>query len=251
VSLTVYADFSCADCYLATRRVDALAAAGVEIDWRAVEIERDLPVAGRRLTAAEQAARAARLHTLRGQLLTGEALPDEAPALLPRTEAAVSAYAEAYVAGVAADVRRTLFDLYWATGADIGSPNVLRAPLTGAFLRGRPADAPLQPSGIAVSVDRGPVTSAAYRLLRAWRAEWQSLGSPALPVVLVDGATLSGADAVRRLAKEIAYRSAPPLPVVPEPSRYPQMWVRPARTWVSWVGGPWRYAYRDERSVLT
>ena len=48
-------------------------------------------------------------------------------------------------------------------------------------------------------VDRGPVTTAAYRRIRAWRTEWQELGSPALPVLLVEGATLHGADALRRL----------------------------------------------------
>ena len=35
--LIVYGDFSCPDCYLASRRADALSAAGVTVDWRAVD----------------------------------------------------------------------------------------------------------------------------------------------------------------------------------------------------------------------
>jgi len=41
MGLIVYSDFSCPECYLASRRVDALRAAGVEVDWRAVEHDQE------------------------------------------------------------------------------------------------------------------------------------------------------------------------------------------------------------------
>lgn len=205
MSLIVYADFSCPDCYLTSRRADALTAAGVPIDWRAVEHTPQLPVAGTRLSAADQQALTERFAALDNLLLPGETLPWTAPASVPKTEAAVSAYAEAYGAGVADDVRRLLLELYWLHGADIGSPNVLRTPLAGPILRSHSLAEPLHESGYAVSVDRGPITTDAYRRIRSWRTEWRQLGSPLLPIVLTGGATLSGLDALRRLGKEIGY----------------------------------------------
>lgn len=244
MSLIVYADFSCPDCYLASRRADALAVAGVPIDWRTVEHSPHLPVGGARLSAADHEAVAGRLAALEDLLLPGERLPWTAPASVPRTEAAVSAYAEAYGSGVADDVRRLLFELYWLRGADIGSPTVLRTPLAGPILRSHSRAEPLRGSGYAVTVDRGPITTEAYRRIRSWRAEWQELGSPALPVLLAGGATLIGDDAVRRLGKEIGYVDAQVDPALADPRRYPAVGDRPSASWVSEVGGRWRNAYR-------
>jgi 2-hydroxychromene-2-carboxylate isomerase len=244
VNLVVYADFSSPDCYLASRRVDALAACGVAIDWRAVEGSPLTQVSGHRLPAAEQEAITERFRVLDGLLLPGETLPWSMPTAVPKTEAAVSAYAEADLGGVGDDVRRLLFELYWLRGSDIGNPVVLRSPLTGPILRARSDAAPLREAGYAVSVDRGPITAAAYRRIGSWRAEWQSLGSPRLPVLLVGGATLGGLDALRRLGKEITYVGAALEPELDDPRRYPQVAVRPSAAWVSQIGGPWRNVYR-------
>lgn len=73
MSLVVYADFTAPECYLA--REDQL----------------DTRFAG-----------------LTPLLLPGEVLPWSRPRMLPKTEAAVSGYAEAYGAGVRDDVRRIL-----------------------------------------------------------------------------------------------------------------------------------------------
>lgn len=135
MSLIVYGDFGLPECHLASRRVDALAAAGVATDWRAVESAPDLPVTGRRLTAGDQDALAERCRLLDGLLLPGERLPWAVPGFVPRTEAAVSGYAEAHGTKVDADVRRLLFELYWRDGMDIGSPTALRVPLAGPMLR--------------------------------------------------------------------------------------------------------------------
>jgi hypothetical protein len=87
------------------------------------------------------------------------------------TQAAVSAYAEAYGAGVADDVRRLLFALYWEDGVDIGNPNALRTPLAAPILRGSSLSDRLRRFGYAVSVARGPITTSAWRRIRAWRSE--------------------------------------------------------------------------------
>lgn len=87
MSLIVYADFSSPDCYLASRRADALAAVGLPVDWRAVEQRPRLPVTGVPTLAADQQAVTARFAELEGVLLPGERLPWTMPGFVPRTEA--------------------------------------------------------------------------------------------------------------------------------------------------------------------
>jgi 2-hydroxychromene-2-carboxylate isomerase len=244
VSVIVYADFSSPDGYLASRRADILAAAGVAVDWRAVECAPGLPVAGRRLSTPDQDAVAERFRALDSLLVPGERLPWTMPQLTPKTEAAVSACAEAYGTTAYHDVRRLLYELYWRDGADIGSPTVVRAGLAGPILRAGADAEPLRRSGYAVSVDRGPITAGGYARIRAWRGEWLALGGPALAVVLADGTTLSGDDALQRLAKEIAYVDADVDPQLGDPRRYPHVEGRPSASWVSQIGGRWRNIYR-------
>lgn len=177
-------------------------------------------------------------------LLPGEQLPWTAPGQAPKTEAAISAYAAAYGSAAGDDVRRLLFDLYWLHAADIGSPTVLRTPLAGPIMRAGGDAEPMRQCGFAVSVDRGPITTGAYRRIRAWRAEWHELGSPVFPVLLVDGATLSGLDALRRLGKEITYADAAVNPELADPRRYPAVQGRPSPAWVAEIGGRWRNIYR-------
>jgi predicted DsbA family dithiol-disulfide isomerase len=244
MDLIVYADFSCPSCYLASRRADALVAAGVPIDWRTVEHALHVPVVGRRLNGLDQQEITDRFAALDALLLPGEQLPWSMPPIVPSSEAAVAAYAAVYGTSAAHDVRRLLFELYWTQGVDVGNPNALRTPLAGPALRSQvPIDA-VRLSGYAVSVDRGPVTTAAYRRIRAWQAEWRELGVPQLPAVLAGGATLSGVDALRRLGKELAYVEADLDPVGAQARRYPEIGDRPSASWVSQIGGRWRTAYR-------
>lgn len=244
MSMVVYADFTGPDCYLAARRAEMLAKKNVPVDFRVVEHRPDLPVGGLRLRPGDQDALTARFAVLQDLLLPGEQLPWSMPSRTPKSEAAVSAYAEAYGGLADRDVRRLLFDLYWREDADIGSPNVVRAPLAGPMLRSGSAVDPERQTGYAVSVDRGPISTAAYRRIRAWRAEWHELSSPALPALLVGGATLEGIEALRRLGKEISYVGAEVDPELPDPRRYPHIDVRPSPAWVSQIGGRWRNDYR-------
>lgn len=243
MGIIVYADFSSPECYVASRRADALAGVA-RVDWRAIESRPALPVGGVPVSGEDRKALTSRFATLEKALLAGEGLSWSVPALIPKTEAAVSAWAELCGSPVAAEVRRLLFELYWLDGADIGNPNVLRTPLTGPVLRaGADAD-PLREAGYAVAVNRGPITAGAYRRIRRWHEEWHALGSPELPVALVDGATLTGLDAVRRLGKEVVARGVPVDPAPEEPRRYPAVDGRPPRTWVSEIGGRWSNLYR-------
>jgi len=244
MTLIVYADFDSPEGCLASGRASALAAAGVAVDWRAVQRRPDRTVTGVRLTAGERDVLERRFAELEALLLPGEKLPRSTPTFAPNTEAAVSAMAEAYGTAVADDVRRLLFDLYWTRGADIGDPNVLRTPVAGPMLRANAGSDSMRQHGYAVSVSRGPITTGAWRRITDWRDEWRQLGSPSLPVVLFDGATLVGNDAVRRLGKEIVYRGADANPDLADPRRYPAVDGKPALTWVSQVGGRWRHLYK-------
>lgn len=183
MTMIIYADFACPLCYLASRRVDALRAAGVEVDWRAVECHPKTPIAGAHLDAARLDTLITEFAELTGMLLPGEKLPWTMPTGIPKTEAAVSAYAEACGAGVADDVRRLLFAMCWEEGVDIGSPSVLRTALAGPILRGNSTADPLRESGYAVTVDRRPITTGAYKRIRLWRNGWQQLGPQLLPAL--------------------------------------------------------------------
>lgn len=242
MTLIVYADFNCPECYLASRRVDTLAG-GVKLDWRAVEHQPDLAVSGCALGEAGQSL-TERFAVLSKMLLPGEQLPWSMPSRLPKTEAAVTALAEATAAGVATDVRRLLFELYWRDGADIGNPNVLRVPLAGAILRGTSTTSALHESGYCVAPDRGPVSTAGWRLLRDWRGAYRKLGSPQMPVVLIEGQMRTDLEAVRRLGDEIVCAGMPLPGPASNPRRYPKLGVRPGVSWVSQIGGPWLTAYR-------
>ena len=141
MALLLYADFTDSHCHLASRRVDLLRAADVAVDWRAVETLPHLPVTGGR-DPHRHANLARQREEVTGLLAEGEQFSGGLPGFVANTRAAVSAYAEAYGAGVGDDVRRLLFALYWEDGVDIGNPSSLRSPLAAPILRGvggRPA----------------------------------------------------------------------------------------------------------------
>lgn len=239
--MIVYADFNHPLCHLASIRVDALRAAGVEVDWRAVEHAPSLPATGRRLDTAGQQALETEIAEARDLLLPGERLPSRTPGFVPNTQAAVAGYAEAYGAGVADDVRRILFRAYWERGVDIGNPEQLRKPLAGPILRGDSRADPLRLSGYAVSVGRGPITTGAWRRIRAWRDEWTALRVGSVPVLVADDQTVQGADVLRHLAKVMAELGVPPDPDLPDPERLPSPRVRSSASWSAQAGGRWLY----------
>lgn len=244
MELVIYADFGSPACYAASRRADALVAAGVRVDWRAIEPDPRLPVGGVRMSAAERDALERELETVSGLLLPGEELPASIPAFRPNARGPVAGYAEAYGAGVADDVRRVLFSAYWGRGLDIGSVEVLRRLLAGPVLRGHATSVPLSDFGLAVSPSRGPITMGAFRRIRDWSAQWRDLNAAPLPLLVVDGALpVAGETALRRLEKEIDRAGAEVRPTLPDPARYPFVPDPPALTWASSNGGPWRHGW--------
>ncbi|HSF26470.1 MAG TPA: DsbA family protein [Actinomycetes bacterium] len=243
MSVVIYGDFTCPYSYLASRRTDALIEAGVDVDWHAVERRPDLPVTGVALTPDSRAALEAEVAEVTELLRPGEELPLEIHGTIPRTEAAVSGYAEAYGVGTAADVRRLLFRTYWVEGGAIGDPEVLRQLLVGPILRGDGGAGPLHEFGYAVAVSRGPMTTAAFRHIQAWRAGWVATGTGTTPTVVVDGTVHAGVAGLHWLADEIDRLGAPRAPEPAEPSRYPEVSLRPQPEWVSTVGGPWARAF--------
>lgn len=245
MSVVLYGDFSSPECYLAALRADALAAAGVAVDFRPIESRPHLSVLGERLSSEDQECLTERVTALQALLLPGEKFVWTRPGLTPKTEAAVSAYSEVYGSAVADEVRRLLFELYWRDGANIGDPNVLRAPLAGPVLRAELETDSLRRFGYAVSVARAPITAAASRRIRTWRAEWKQLGTQNVPVLRIGDATLHAVDALRRLGEEITRLGADPAPQLSDPRVYPVIKVRPSAAWVSQIGGSWRTAHQS------
>jgi hypothetical protein len=243
----VYGDFCSPACFLASRRVDALAAAGISVDWRAVEADPRLPAGGRRIDGAERDALEGELDRLAELLLPDEGLPLTVPAFRPNTHGAVSGYAEAYVAGVADDVRRLLFDAYWTRGTDIGSSESLRRLLVGPLLRGASPSLPVSEFGYAVSPSRSPITTDAYRRIRDWSHRRELLGDPVVPMLVVDEwQPVSGETALRRLEKELLRIGASVDVALPDPARRPEIADRPDPRWVSEIGGRWRHAWKAD-----
>ena len=130
-TLVLYGDFSCPMCYLASQRLDALARAGVAVQWRAVEHRPELPVNRLRYDAESSSAAEHAPEEARALLRPGEQLPAAARTMVPKTAAAVSAYAEACGAEVKDEIRRLLFTAYWEGRVDIGNPAVLHTLLGG------------------------------------------------------------------------------------------------------------------------
>jgi hypothetical protein len=246
MGLLIYAGFGSPACYLASRRVDTLAAAGVRVDWRAVEVDPRLPVGGGSLDAASRGALERELDWVSALLLPDEEQLPSLPTFRPNARGPVAGYAEAYGAGVADDVRRLLFSAYWTRGLDIGSPETLRRLLVGAMLRGHSTSVPLSEFGLAVSPSRGPITMGAHRRIRSWAEEWRDLRLTPLPILVVDGSLpVAGETALRRLEKEIqrAGAGAGEGLGLPDPGRFPAVDDPPSLPWVSANGGPWRHAW--------
>jgi 2-hydroxychromene-2-carboxylate isomerase len=194
--ITIYGDFNCPFSFLASLRADSYVAAGEQIDWRAVEHARDLPILGRRL---DEAGATHELDEVRQLLSAGEEFAAATPTMLPNTAAANAGFAEAVGCGVGDEVRRLLFEAYWVRGLDIGSVEVLRALLAAPIRHGRSPAFPLREAGFAVSTNRGPITTTAYRTLASWRAAWDELATWTTPSVVVEGTAYVGFDGLRWL----------------------------------------------------
>lgn len=238
-TLLVYADFSSPSGCLASHRIDALLAVGVNIQWRAVELHPQLPVMGAPIVGQASTAMEQAMSAVTGRLLPGEVLGWKTPAMAPHTQAAVAAFAEAEGAGVADDVRQLLITAYWTHGVNIGDPEVLRRLIAGALLRGHSTSDPIKRFGYAVSPARGPISTDAYHRIRDWQAQWNQIETHEDVALVEDQGTSTGFTALDRLRALITEAGAPPNPTLPDPGRDPAVTVHPPLGWASTVGRPW------------
>lgn len=236
--IIVYGDFSCPWSYLASQRVSLLKQCGiVDLEWRAVEHDRTIPATGRP-TGPDLAAHKHELAHVAGLALPGEHLPDDVPAALPSTRAAVSAYAEACADGIEDALRERIFDAVWREGRNVSSPYDVRRLVTDLswprpdVAASRISDLP-QPIdadpdmdrvtrriGGTVACDGGPLTTDAWRRIRRWREAWLALPSRAVPAVVTRHGEVLTEDAglawLARLAGRCpTYPALPPEPPAP------------------------------------
>lgn len=198
----IYADFTSPTAYLASLRVDALEADGEPIpDWRPVAWHPRLPRTGLRLDPAGTANQERAVEAARTMTDPREEFPAAAPGFLPHPDGPVSAYAEAYLAGVAPEVRRQLMHAYWVDHQDIGNPEVLRRLLAPTLRSGHSRTDAVRNFGYAVSPARMPLSNLAFQLMRDWQQAWQALGTePALTLVARGRDALTGRAVLDRLA---------------------------------------------------
>ena len=126
MNVTVYGDFNSLLSYLASQRADWLVrTATAEIDWRAVEHCRQMPVTGIRSDPGDSGWQRELAET--GALaLPGERLPAAPPPVVSNTRASVAAYAEAVTDGVEDELRRRLFEAIWAQRRNLSGPYDVR-----------------------------------------------------------------------------------------------------------------------------
>ena len=175
--LTIYGDFNCPFSALASVRADVLlAAGGHEVEWRAVQHDPAIPVAGEPVggdTFAEFLAEVAKVRELS---VDDVRLELTVPPIRSNTAAASAAFA---AAGDDADqARRRLFAAVWAEGRNVGDPaQLVRIGATG----------------------RDDVVAG------RWQAEFEALPKPITPsLVLPDGYVSRGLGALARLADLVA-----------------------------------------------
>jgi predicted DsbA family dithiol-disulfide isomerase len=171
--LTIYGDFNCPFSALASVRADVLLAThSYAIDWRAIQHNTAIPLAGEPVegdAAAELESEVATIlelseHDVHLQLVV--------PHVRSNTAAACAAFAAA--GGDADRLRRRLFAGVWVEGRNLGDPAVL---------------------------DRLGAIGGDDIIARRWQGEFEALPRPITPtLVLPDGYVSRGLGALARLA---------------------------------------------------
>ena len=181
--IVVYGDFRSPWCYLASRRLERLSAVGFDVDWRAVT-QAEPPNASEYDTGGLGRVQA-QMEEVVGALLPEETLPFALAGFVPKTAAAVAAYAESYRMGMSTRVRPLLFEALWLHGFDLDDVSEVHTLLTDTWRKGPcPEDR------------RGVGGVPADQLIEQWRAERAALGPGTVIVVPKPATVLSDAEAV-------------------------------------------------------
>jgi 2-hydroxychromene-2-carboxylate isomerase len=219
MNVIVYGDFNCPYSYLASQRAGRLRAAGVAVDWRAVEHDRRRPASGLP-SGSDQASWSRELAEVASLALPGEQVPAGPPALISNTEAAVAAYAEAVSDGIADELRGSLFRAIWAQGLNLSSPHEVRRLVTdlmwpredvavrlaspdfpSLLLRDTDMTRIVRRPGGTIALNGVPLTTAGWQRVRQWRQEWLALPSQVIPAVIgADQIVRPGVEGLRYLA---------------------------------------------------
>jgi hypothetical protein len=231
----VYGDFNCPYSYLASQRVDLLIERGLDLEWRAVEHDRTIPVSG---GPADPVRARQERDQIKNLLRGGEQAPALPAGPLTNTAAATSAYAESVSDRRQHDLRGQTFEAIWTQGRNLSSAYEMRPviatvmdwsaalpPRYGSELprlwHGDSDETVLRRLGGTIAPDGQPLTTTGWRRVRSWRQDWLALGTPVVPVVVDDtGRIHRGLDALGYLAQIADVHSALPIPrPAPEPTR--------------------------------
>jgi 2-hydroxychromene-2-carboxylate isomerase len=174
--LIVYGDFNCPYSCLASARADVLLERGLaDVEWRAVEHDRDIPEPSEPVQGALTAMLDREVAEVRSLLRPGESFPIKRPPVHPNTRRAIAAFA-ASPSDDDHDTRRKLFAALWQAGRDLGDPAV-------------------------VHEITGPDSMVSLPLVAAWRDAWLDCERVVVPMlVLPDGYVSRGLGVLARLA---------------------------------------------------
>jgi hypothetical protein len=170
MDLIVYGDFNCPYSALASSRVDTLLAAGVAVEWRAVQHDVAMPEDGRPVEGELRKELQREIDEVKGLLRDGEAFGLPLPKVRPNTAQASRIFA----AHPDDDHRRMLFARAWEQSPGFESP------------------------------DEDADTAA------RWQREWDATDKKMVPMlVLADGYISRGLGALKRLADMIEDHAGP------------------------------------------
>jgi hypothetical protein len=192
--LIVYGDFSSPWGYLASRRLELLSAAGIDVDWRAVTRAKP-PNASDNHAGALRSVHA-EMDNVLGALLPEETLPFALAGFVPETTAAVAAYAESYRMGMSTRVRPLLFEALWLHGFDLGDISEVHTLLSDSWRRGPCSEERRGVGGVP-----------ADQLTERWRDERACFGPGTVTVVRGPASVLVDAEAVAWLGEVLQYAS--------------------------------------------
>ncbi len=238
-TLLVYGDFNCPWSYLASSRASLLEAAGVSVEWRAVEHAPSQP----HLTSGTSPGQAlqAELERVSERLLPDEQWPVTAPGFASLSKPAVAGFAEATGVGASVAARQLLYESLWVRGINIGDAARVRALLSDIIRDNTPASDPLRRWGYAITPNGAPVSNTGWQIWRDWRSQWLSLDQRVVPVLVADGLPFFREAAVDRLGMEVAARELD-LSNLPVPARSPRHRQRidlADPRWATQNGGRW------------